>query len=390
MRHLSVAVAVVVAACSPPSEVPREPPNDAGVATRGPIVQTWSARGDANPSVYAFTDLEDGGVATGPLSLQFALNEQFPQIIDVKPNYPAYVRRGCDNGTQWGSERFTSVTQTSGDAAKLSIVDGQLHVELKSHGWFQARVDGVITGTDCTYRGNALVDVPTSHLVDIRVVEIAGFEVSHFAQRSGCGNKLVVAERQTIQLPKITALDVRDEELSPLNAPRPVTFRLRGEGDVLVDRAATETVRLSPGRTAIELDTPLPVRGLDALYAVDAASVTAADVELGLVVTYIKGEQWHTLADGATYRVPYPDESNSISVRSHRVETTEGALCTQPPADWFVATVQTPSTCTSSGATGNTSYWSNVAKVIAAGECVATIGLRGTNLTWSTRFFTSF
>lgn len=382
MRALLVAVAVVVAACSPPIQQPDEPERDAGVE---PIAQTWAARGETNPSVYVFTDLDDRGVANGPLSLQFAINAEFPQLIDVKPNFPAYVRRGCENGTKWGTERFTSISEVTGDAATLSIVDGQLHVELKHHGSFEARVDGVITGSDCRFGGTELINVPTSHKVDVRVVEIAGFEVTHFEQLAGCANKVIVAAGQPIQLPVAHALDVRDERLAPLNAPRPVKLTLRGEGDVFAD-----PVRLSAGRTAIELDTALPVRGLDAIYAVPSSSVTAAEIELGIVLTYIKGPQWADLADGALFRVPYPDDANNVAVRSNRIETTEGTLCSQPPSDWFFATSQTPSTCAPTPGESESSYGSSVVKLVEPGECRATIGIRGTNLTWSTRFTASF
>ncbi|MGV3623294.1 MAG: hypothetical protein ACO1OB_20915 [Archangium sp.] len=381
MRALLVAVAVVFSACNPPLEPSPEAP------TNGPMTQTWSARGEFNPSIYVFSEIGNGGIAGGPLRMEFTLDEPFPQVLDVKPRAPAYVSR-CDNSTTWGTERFTTVTEVNGDAAILSVVDGQLHVELHHEGLMSARVEGVVTGAECDFGGETLSTIPTWHLVELKVSRFSGFEVTHREQRSTCGPKVIVAAGSSTSLPTVQALDAEGARFTPMNAPRPVSLTLRGDGDVFVNRDAIESVRLSPGRTRIELGTTLPVRGLESLTAVTSSAVTSADIELGLLISYIKGTQWRALSDGSIFQVPYPDDANDVAVRANRIETTEGTLCSQPASEWFFATSQTPSTCAPVISAGDGAQ--SVATLLAPGECRATVGLRGTSLQWSTRFTASF
>lgn len=377
MRTPVLVMVAVLAACSAP------PPPMAS-----PNARTWPARGESAPTVQLFTELGNGGVAAGPFTLELTLDAAFPRELVVKPAEPAFITRACENGLRHGTARWASVTDVQGDAATLSVVDGALHVKLSHAGVMSARVEGAITGSGCEYLGEVLRSVPTWHLVTVKVSGISGFEVTHLEQRSDCHDKVVVASGRALQLPTVTALDDDGAKFYPVNAPRAVALTLRGQGEVNVDE--DERVRLSPGRTAIELDTTLPVRGLDGLYAVDAPSVTAAELELGLVRTLIKGSDWLPLVDGETYRLPFPERDNTVSVRANRIETTEGRLCSQAGDDWFVATSQTPETCSPTVPGDVDAYWPEVVKLTQAGECRATIGVRGTGLTRPTRFSVTY
>ncbi len=379
-RALLCLAVVAVCNCAPPQPPSPEPQ---------PLQEhTTPPRVEATPTVTLYAELGDDGTAAAPLQLAFALDEAFPTVIDVKPTNPSYVTRGCDNGVRWGPAAFRRVSEVTGDAASLSIIDGALRVELKHEGRFSARVEGDVYNSGCEFNNAALEPVPTWHVIELRVTHISRFSVTHATGFNGCGGpQTVIAAGRPTSLPTVTTHDAEGAAFRPLNAPEPVQLMLRGDFTLTDDKAAP----LLPGRGAIAvtLNTALPVEGLHTLMAVAPSDLVDADVELGFVQAHAKGSGWHALEDGADFRLFYPEQDNVLAVRSPRFDTRHGALCGGPASDWFEADIATPDTCEATSLDEPIS-WQPVAKVTKAGECRATVRVRGTSFSWPARFSTTW
>ncbi|MGV3623293.1 MAG: hypothetical protein ACO1OB_20910 [Archangium sp.] len=377
MRALLIATSFLMACPQAPAPMP-----DGGNHTAVRPVRT-----DANPNIDVYAEISNDGVAADEQQLDVALGEPYPQVIDVGVE-PAYVTRGCENGLKFGKERLLSLSQVNGDAATLSIVGERLHVELKHEGFVTVTLSGEIYDVMCLRGGELKTTLPSRHLVTMRVSRISKFGVTHVSQGgSRCsGTPLVLAAMKPTSFPWVSAHDSQGALFQPINARDPVQLTLRADAPIEV---VESDVKLPPGRTVIELATTLPVEGLREIVLVEPSRVTSAEIELGVVRAYAKGNEWVRVGDGTSVQLVLPDEENTLAVRTSYVATSEGALCSTPAQDWFEATSSTPETCESFVGSSEEWLWQSVVKIIAPGECRATVKLRDTSLTWDARFTTN-
>lgn len=373
----SIVVLLMISGCSAPSM----PVVDAGHVD----VAVKPMRLEANPKTYVYGEIYDDGVAVDEQRFDFALGEPYPQIIDVHVE-PAYITRGCANGLKFGKERFLALSNVTGDAAELSVVNGQLHVELKHEGLMSATLTGEIYDVMCERNGELKTTIPARHLVELRVSTISKFSITHVAQGPRCGtNPLIIASARPTSFPWVNAHEAGGALFQPMNAPDPVSVTLRAADPVRIEETdAGVEVHLPVGRTAIELGTSLPIEGMQGIISVAPTDVTIVVLELGVMRANLKGSEWVTLVDDATVRIHLPDEDNFVAVRTTYVDTTMGTMCGSPGLDWFVATTETPSTCVP--ASGDDFQ---VAKIIGPGTCSVKVKLRETSSNWSMRFTTT-
>ncbi len=367
---------VLISSCQSPTHVEVD----------GGSSHTWPARTEAAPQISIYGEVNNAKVATQALVFALALGDAYPQVVTVRPSKPTYLIQGCSRAT-WGEARWSAITGLRGDAARLSIVDGALQVEIDRAGDMAFALEGEVTGVECTVGAETLTQVSLRNDVVLHVSAVSGFVVSHFAQDDAeCADRVLLATSRSHQPPRITALDSHGRAFKPLNAPEPVAMTLRSDQPLFV--GDTE-VQLPRGKTSIELDTTLPVRGLRVLEAVDSSSVTQATLKLQLMRATLKGATPADLTDGATFPIWHPEENNYVAVNYERITTTRGVLCSPPGEDWFEATSETPSTCAVDDLSYDKLASYAVAKVLAAGECRLQVGIVGTQLTWPARFTTT-
>lgn len=369
MRKALVLVAMF-SGCSQP--MPSTPDGEVQTVTR-------PMRVEANPKTIVYGEIYNDGVAVDEQRFDFALGDAYPRSLNVGVK-PAYITRGCENGIKWGEERFLTLTDVTGDAAELSIIDGQLHVELKNEGTTSVLISGEIFNVACERSGVIETTIPSRHLATIRVSRVSKFTVTHPER---CAGPMVVAAKLPTEFPTVTAHQSSGAYFEPMNAPEPVGITLRGpvesDGNFVV---------LSRGKTLVELDTTLPREGLKDITAVEPSQVTNATIELGLVRQNLKGSEWLTLKDGDTHRLLMFDDRDVVEVRPERIDTTEGTLCTPPGTDWFLGSTTTPDFCVAV-APNPEIRWDTVAKIIAPGECAMNVKLRDTNFAWNVKFTTT-
>lgn len=378
MRTSILAVLLMTACSAPPV-----PPSDAGVVASFTAEKPMQL--DANPKTTVHAEIYNDGVAVDEQRYDFALGAPYPQVLDVRVE-PAYITRGCENGLKFGKERFLTLSNVTGDAAELSVVNGQLHVELKHEGRMSATLTGEIYDVMCERSGELKTTLPARHLVEIHVSEISKFSVTHVAQGGRCNERpMLLASSKPTSFPWVTAHDAEGALFQPMNAPMPVKLTVRSTQEIRTEEADLGTDLLLPlGRSTIELDTSLPVEGIDAFMIVGPSAVTLMTVEFGVQRANVKGSEWVPVNDDVTLPIYLPAEDNFFTLRSTYVDTTEGTLCSTVGLDWFEARSDTPGTCVATPGNGL-----QLAKIIAPGRCTIVVTMRDATSNWKMSFTTT-
>lgn len=392
MRSLASLVTVIaLTACeAPPASEPMDPERDSSPdLLSGAHELTLPASYASSHEVIVFTELE-GESTRGLTELSYGLADGYPRQVEISAGDGFILDDACR--LEPGTVVWRSITDVQGTAASLELVGGALAVELREEGTVTALLEGEIAATHCTFGDEATVTtVPLQHQVVLRVARVEGFVVETFHQvLADCREAVVLPSDALLWAPTARPLDGAGQPFAPLNAPSPVTITLRSDG-ALTPADEAGQLRAGPGEVAVSVDTTLPVHGLQRFDVVGPDALTAVEAALYLQKAASKGSVAEPIEDGMSYRVFFPELSNTVDVRVDSAMTTHGKLCANVPGSWFASSSSTPEQC-AAGPVDPEELWSGqvpVATIRAAGECRLQVTIPGTSHEWNTRFTTT-
>lgn len=383
MRALASFVAIIaLTACgtAPGSPGPGEP--SSGHTLTLPAEHT-SAR-----EIIVYADREGDG-ATEETELDYALGDDYPARVTLSPKEGYVLGKGCK--TQLGAVLWKSVTKVEGTAAKLSLDQGVLALDLQEEGEVSAILEGEMVNQHCTSAGGVVVTtVPLTHRMVLRIHRIGGFAVEMFHQTlASCWDAVVLPAGAPLWAPKASPIDRMGQRFEAENAPAPVAITLESEGALTLD--ATGRLSAEPGTASVSLDTTLPVEGLRSFVVVASDALTDVQATLYLRKAAAKGSISEIIEEGETYSIFFPDMSNGVELHVDAAMTDRGRLCDNVPASWFATTSATPDQCLAgAGADDEWSSFVSVASIRAPGECRLEVTIPRTSQTWATRFSITF
>jgi hypothetical protein len=353
----------------------------------GPVVHelTLPVRHAASHAFTLYAERE-GDQAIGLTELSYGLLDGYPRRVEVVTEGGFVLAQDCE--LRPGEVIWSAITEVEGTAAKLTLEDGALGVELLAEGAVSAVLTGVITELDCALEDQSVVHaLPLRHRIELKVREVAGFEVEQFHQvLADCWDAVVLPSDALLWAPIARPVDANGAVFAAINAPTPVTITLRSQGGL---RASTDgQFTAGPGAVDIAVATELPVRGLEKFTVVGPEALTAVEAALVLQKAAAKGSIVEPIEVGGSHEIFFPEMSNTVEVRVDSAMTGLGELCAKVPAGWFAAKSATPAMCVA-GIEGDMGAVS-VARIEAAGECRLEVWMPGTDHAWATRFVAEF
>lgn len=371
-----------------PSELPDASVPDASVR---PATLTVPARVETALALPVYAQL-DGAAATFTDTVAYAFGDAYPAHLTLTPTGLVYVAaRGCNFSEKSPTAAWKTLQVVSGDAATATLENGTLTLDLVHEGGVQLVLSGELYGAECVIAGQTLSTLKLEHTVNVVVNRVTGFVVAHpNHNRRGCdGTSMTLAAGMSHPAPTALPLNGRSEKFFAENAPEAVQLTLESGRDVLPEG---KQWRLEgPGTVRVALATMLPVSGVTTFEVIGPEALVSATGQLTLLRAAAKGSFSTVIEPGASYPLFFPDELNGVELNLDPVQTTGGALCSQVPPAWFSVTSTTAHRCAplAMPVTGLYGYGTQVANIIATGDCELAVTVPGSPLKWAASFTTT-
>lgn len=371
-------------ACGGPAVVPSVKPEP------GPRVSelAYPARTATHVHTDVYARLE-GTQAVHETEVSYALGEGYPAHLTLSPTGIVYIAwPGCSSMTPTVAG-WTSLGQVTGDAATLTLTEGLLTVDLLREGTVTAVLEGEVTGPGCKVDGVLVTTLALRHRLTVRVRRIHGLQLEHPSRYwPGCDTgTMTVVTGAELAAPTAHPVDFEGALFAAANAPQPVALTLRAS-EGLIATTMSHWRYLGTGRVTIEAATPLPLTGVRAFEVVGRDALTRVDAALYLSRTASKGGVSTLIEEGASYRLFFPDEPNTVSLLTDQVTTTAGPLCGWIPGDWYAAATETPAQCAVRAAEPD-ALSGGMIGIVGAGECRMSVTIPGTAFAWRAAFSTT-
>jgi hypothetical protein len=347
---------------------------------------TLPARHASSHEVQVFAEL-DGERAVERTELSFGLAEGYPRRVELVPASGLVLGPACL--TSPGAVVWRSIGDVQGAAAGLELDGGALVVELQEEGTVTALLEGVIADQQCSFGDEA--EVALRHEVVLRVHRVTGYVVEQIHQGvADCDQSVVLPADAPLHAPTARPLDAEGLPFAALNAPEPVSITLRSDA-ALTQHGEGAALWAEPGAVSVSVDTTLPVRGLESFVVVGPDSLTAVEAALYLRKAAAKGSVTERIADGAAYRLFFPESVNKVDVQVDSAMTSHGRLCAEVPAAWFASSSATPGRCEADAGSPDKLAGAGipVATIVDVGECRLEVTIPGTSHAWATYFTTT-
>lgn len=309
----------------------------------------------------------DAGLA-GTHAVSFALGSGFPD--EPVLTFPQVL--GTLTNTTPLRTRWTQLT-VEGDAltAQLSA-EGDVQTRLLREGAARLVLGGVGQPED---EREPPADVPLTLSVDVTVRHVASYVVRSFSQVLGGCPTRAVFPANGVWLPVAIPRDGTGREFTVANASSPLPLELISTGPL--GALSGQVLEIAAGHVDVRAQTSAPVDGLKSFEVIDSEDLTQATVTAHVVRAAAKGSISEPVTTGASYRLFFPEQPNTVELRVSDAQSRLGAVCGVVPAAWFLPVSETPSVCEAKP---------GGAVLRGVGECRLTLQAPGVAPGWSARF----